>query len=329
MIDFMNKNILIIGGGQLGSRHLQALKFVKYSLNIFVVDQNVASLRMCKERYSAINNPQSTNHPIEYLNSIPEGVDYFLVIISTGAKNRANLIEELMSKCVVQNMVLEKILFQVDLDYFRTKQLLDNTNIKVFVNCSMRMVNFYKDLHKLFFGKKILYKVTGSNFNLISNLIHYLDHMAYLIGSTQFTLSSDYLDYPPIQSKRPEYLELTGIITSKFSNGSVGIFTSFSDGDLPVTIEIESENCRIISKESENKAYLSQKIDSWTWKESEIHIPFQSELTATMVNNLIEVGTCDLVQFNESMEIHLNMHKSLLAFLNQWSVSSIDEIPFT
>lgn len=190
-------------------------------------------------------------------------------------------------------------------------------------------MNFYKDLYKLFNGKAFLYKVTGSNYNLITNLIHYLDHMAYLAGSTQFTLNTEYLDYPPIQSKRSDYLEMTGTVIAKFSNGAIGIFTSFPEGNLPLTIEIESENYRVISKESEQKANLSDKINSWYWKELNIKIPFQSELTATLINNLIENGTCDLVSYNESMEIHLKMHKALLNFINQKSDGHVEELPFT
>ena len=46
------KRIFIIGAGQLGSRHLQALKSSSNSLNIFIVDPSLESLNIAKEEKS-------------------------------------------------------------------------------------------------------------------------------------------------------------------------------------------------------------------------------------------------------------------------------------
>ena len=45
------KTVLVIGAGQLGSRHLQALKLVQNDLSISVVDPFQASLDVAKERF--------------------------------------------------------------------------------------------------------------------------------------------------------------------------------------------------------------------------------------------------------------------------------------
>ena len=47
-------NIAIIGAGQLGSRHLQGLKKAQAPMNIYVLDANNDSLKICEQRYNEI-----------------------------------------------------------------------------------------------------------------------------------------------------------------------------------------------------------------------------------------------------------------------------------
>ena len=49
------KKVFIIGAGQLGSRHLQALKYVKEALDISVIDPREESLSTAKERYASLD----------------------------------------------------------------------------------------------------------------------------------------------------------------------------------------------------------------------------------------------------------------------------------
>ena len=49
-----SKKVVIIGAGNIGSRHLQALKAVKIPLEIFVIDPSQASLDLSKERYKSM-----------------------------------------------------------------------------------------------------------------------------------------------------------------------------------------------------------------------------------------------------------------------------------
>ena len=45
------KKIFIIGSGELGSRHLQSLKNIKTSLEIYIIDPSNKSLKIAQERY--------------------------------------------------------------------------------------------------------------------------------------------------------------------------------------------------------------------------------------------------------------------------------------
>ena len=47
-------HILLIGAGQIGSRHLQALALSDINIEISVVDSSTASLAVAKDRYKQV-----------------------------------------------------------------------------------------------------------------------------------------------------------------------------------------------------------------------------------------------------------------------------------
>ena len=92
------KKIIIIGAGNIGSRHIQALKSVKTPLKIHVIDPSVKALKISKERYDSIH-PDILNHEISYsrdLNIQDDQID--IAIIATTSKVRRGVIENLLER---------------------------------------------------------------------------------------------------------------------------------------------------------------------------------------------------------------------------------------
>jgi len=81
----MNKiKIAVIGAGNIGSRHLQALANLKYEAEIYVVDPDKKALSTAKERYENIINNSSSPHTINYLssfNDLPNSLDFAIVCV--------------------------------------------------------------------------------------------------------------------------------------------------------------------------------------------------------------------------------------------------------
>lgn len=322
------KTVFIIGAGQLGSRHLQALKVVKTPLDITVIDPSDMSLKIAKERYEGV--PGEKTHLVKYIQDIPALFDEVdIAIVPTNSNVRRQVIETLLSRGKVKNMILEKLLFNSTDDYFKVQELLKSKAVKTWVNCSMRTMPFYVGLKSLLHESTFLYTVTGSRFGLITNVIHYIDHMAYLSGESNYQLDTNLLEYPPIASKRQGFLELNGTLSVKFSNGCKGVFTCFSDGTMPVMIEIVSPEIRIISKEWEGKSLISAKNDNWKFVEVDSAIPYQSQMTANVVSDIIRTGSCVLVDYDEAVKIHLTLLEGLQCYLNKQSNNKYDLFPFT
>lgn len=323
------KTVLVIGAGQLGSRHLQALKLVQDDLRISVVDPFQTSLDVAKERFEGFTG-KGGNHSISYFSTVDELTDkYFDVVISASScDTRYEALTKLLAKAEVQNFLLEKVVFNKEKDYHSFKKLLDEKKINAFVNCSMRTMPFYREIKNDFVDTDLQYFVSGSNYRLMSNIIHYVDHMVYLSGCTEFTVDCTLLDKKYITSKREGFWEFNGTLIVKFANGSSGLFTSYNGGDSPAVIYINNEKCKIVSRESEGKIWMQKHSDEWKWNELDFRIPYQSEMTSKIITDLLNTGECELVKYDESMNTHIQLYTPILEHFNKYN-EKLDYYPFT
>lgn len=321
------KTIAIIGAGQLGSRHLQALNMVEFPLSIQVVDVNSDSLRRAQERFNAF--PENKLHQISYQPRLEAEEQFDIVIIASNADHRFEIIQDLLQKSTVRHLVLEKLLFCQENEYHAAAELLHAHKVKTWVNCCMRMMAFYQKLQPLMRNTSIQYHVHGSQYGLITNAIHYLDHVAALTGCNQFILDTRYLDKKIIPSKRPGFYEVTGTLIAQFSNNSFAYLHSSAEGNAPAQIEIYQDDYRVIAREAEQKAWISQARTDWQWQEQAAPIPFQSSLTADLVTSLIMKNDCSLPDYASSMQTHLQLLKPLKDFLQEQGFSSPVDYPFT
>lgn len=309
------KNICIIGAGNIGSRHLQGLKKVTTPLHIEVIDPSVKSLKIAQERYDQICS--SIQHEISFLqdmNKISRKID--LAIIATNSAIRAEIVQKLLANAEVKYFILEKLLFQKYDDYFKIQRLFKKNKTKAWVNCSMRTMPFYFKLKQYLKNKPIQYFVNGSQYGLITNAIHYIDHIAYLTDCYDFTLDTTHLDKKPIESKREGFLELNGTLNVYFKDGSFGSLTCYPEGNAPIIIQVFTESFRCISKETENKAWISES-DIWQWKKQSNTILYQSQMTGNVVDEILKKGSCKLTPFEESIKIHTQLLEDLNHFLNE------------
>lgn len=323
------KHICIIGTGQIGSRHLQALKSVSIPVVIHLVDPSKDSLETALSRYKDYQGRANKHEIICYssVSELTESID--LAIISTNSDVRFKVITELANRTSVKNFILEKLLFQRKEDFKIIGNLFNKYNSKVWVNCTMRTVPVYHNLKNCMAGNIIRYSVTGSQYGLVTNAIHYIDHMAYLTDSYHYEADTTALVRNPIKSKRKGFLELNGTLGIRFKNGSTGSITCFADGNLPMLIEVYNDGFRFISRENEQKAWISKPDDYWKWHELSAQIPYQSQMTTKVAEDILLSGKCMLTPYEKSAELHLNLLESLKKFLNNSSSRKYKYYPFT
>jgi hypothetical protein len=310
------KNIVIIGAGQLGSRHLQGLLKLKGEFSIFVIDPSDASLQTAENRAQEIDH----NHKIHYANNIqniPQQIN--LAIIATGADVREQLIKVLLNHAQVDFLILEKVLFQDLQAYTRISTLLKQKGIKTWVNHPRRMFSHYQELKSQIHKKKspLVYAITGSNWGLGCNALHYIDLICYLSDSNLNTLETNWLDYEIISSKRIGYIEFTGTLKGTLSNGDNFTITSFNREPSGITMFVASDNESWTIKESGASQIIHCLSGSTENPDiTPIKMLFQSELTSTLTSELFESGQCKLPTYEEARKSHSLFIETMLQYYN-------------
>lgn len=318
--------IQIVGAGQLGSRHLQALQAVETPLSIHVVDPSPASLEVARQRFEALIGV--TKHSICFDTVVEPSESVDLAIVATNANTRHEAALALLRASQVRFMVLEKLLFDQSAPYDSFVKELASTGTQAWVNCPMRVMAPYESIRQQLGGRPINYRVEGSQFGLVTNAIHYLDHVVHLTGCSEFTIDCADLDAQTIPSKRAGFLELTGRLFARFADGSRCEIVCHAEGNAPVLVEISTPAARWLVRESESKLWASAADTNWAWSEQPARIPYQSEMTAQVVRDLLAYGSCGLTPITQS----ISTHKALLEPLRDWLRTgnpTLDHFPFT
>ena len=322
------KNIAIIGAGNLGSRHLQALALTEIPLAIQVVDPSKDSLDIAKKRWEEMKENPLVKSLSFHENISDLNPDLDVVIVATSSKPRCTIVKQLLAKCRVSYMILEKVLFPQLSDYDEVQRLIADKNIKVWVNCGRRNTSFYKKMHDLFKSEKnITMNVSGDNWGLGCNTIHYLDTYAFITDQKIFTFDTENLDKNCISSKRGGDIEFTGSLRFKSPKGEL-MLTSYNQELAPSIITIQSENLFALINETEKFANVLTR-HGWQWKKFDMDIKYQSQLTQNLVKELILTGECGLPTYEESSALHKVMLSGFLYHYNRFCEEGAFLCPIT
>lgn len=322
------RTVLIIGAGQLGSRHLQGL--VKYSgeLEVYVLDPSIDSLKIAQEREKEITH----KHKIIYSQSwasLPEFFD--LVIIATSANVREAITVELLEKHKVRFLILEKVLFQELATYKRVHDLLDKNNVTTYVNHPRRMFQSYKNLKQsLKENERSVYGIVGGNWGLGCNALHFLDLFVYLSGKKIKDINVNGVDNELIESARKGFVEFTGTLSGHLEDESFFSITSFKGDPSSGTVTVFNNEQRFIIQEGGTpQIHKLAKDNLFKPENSEFNIQYQSDLTTNLVKELFENDFCSLPTYDEARYSHELFINVLLEKYNTITGLKATSLPIT
>lgn len=321
--------VALIGAGNLGSRHLQALKLTQRKIKITVCEPNEKARLVAQNRYSEYKDNSYIQNIcyIENFKMLQEKQD--LVIIATSAQERYEIASWCVENLSVKYLLLEKIVFQRLQDFENFKKKIKNKNIKVWVNCPRRMYDFYKTLRKRI-GKieKLDMIVSGSSWGLGCNSIHILDLYLYLTQCNTYEYDITNLDNGYFESKRNGYIEFSGELIVKTEKGRV-ILKSYKDGSIPSGIFIDSKKIRGQILEEQGKGIIQCVDNNWSVEEVKFNARYQSSLTNKVVEQLIDSGTCELTNYEDTIILHKIILSAFLKHLNKNLNNEVERCPIT
>lgn len=333
-------NILLIGVGKLGSRHLQALSQVQIpNTNIYVVDTSLAAIETAKERYAQMP-VNSAITSVNYLSSIDDlkEKEVNLAIVATTSEYRKDIINNLCKNFRIQYLLLEKFLFQDEHSFHQIKNVLQEANIKTWVNCPRRQWDFYNDLKLQLVDKELLQvDITGSHWSLATSAIHFIDLIAFLIDIKSYEiLDLDFGNtYVPAYSaitgaRESKYIEFYGSMKGKFKGSAYFNFTCLKS-EMPFSITFITNKGVINIFEELGKSVFNiygpnRQINI---SEQSFVMPYQSHLTNLIAEDIILNGVSRLTTFEEAVQLHLPLLNSYLNFLSSLKNERIIVCPIT
>lgn len=297
------KKCLIIGAGQLGSRHLQGLIKNLDQLEIYVLDPSENSIKIAQEKEREIVHI----HTLVYTKTWETLPNYFdLVIIATNANVREKVINNLLQNHKVIFLILEKVLFQELAAYQRVHELLVQYNVVTYVNHPRRMFESYKSIKtNLDLYNPAVYSVVGSNWGLGCNAIHFLDLFVYLSGKKLKDINVQSVDNKLLESSRTGFVEFTGTITGHLSDGSSFSITSLQGDSSSITVTVFNNEQRYIIQEGGTpQIFKLEKKNSFKCEMELFKVQYQSELSTNIALELLENGFCLLPSYDESRHTH-------------------------
>lgn len=320
----------VIGAGQLGSRHLQGiLTYRKTSLKVFVVDPSDASLQRAEQRSREISHP----HRLTYVRAIKElPVQLDLVVVATNSDVRAAVVCDLFNHSAVKRLILEKVLFQSIEEYDAIEKLLTARAVDCFVNHPRRMFSHYRNLREYFHGSNDLSaQAVGRNWGLGCNAVHIIDLFEFLTGSALSELDTSGLDPEILPSKRAGFVEFTGTLSGRLSNGGTFQISSFA-GTTPNALSISllgsAQRCTVHEAEREC-VLLREENAAFTSTDIPLEPKFQSELSGLFIEEFAEGRNSGLTDFKSSFRTHRIYIAALLAFFRHHRGAQHIKLPIT
>lgn len=304
----MKVNIGIIGLGNIGKRHLEAVYKIKNEAYIFGYDPNKDALKNFDAPKDNINNKTFTF--CNNMEMFPEYLD--VAIISTSSAVRREMFEELINVSVVKFVIFEKFLFQRESDYFFVNEILTEKKITAYVNTSRRVYSGYNRIREeLNECDSFKYDLVGSNWGLCCNIVHFMDCIKYLSSEETIEVTGFDCRSIPREAKREGYMELFGTISGKTKKCLSYSVSCMEEDNIPITICIETDNKTYEINESEDNVIVTDmlgNVDSYSLGDL-----YTSQCTTIIVEDLVDSGKCVLPLYEDSMQTHL----AVLPFLTK------------
>tara|TARA_B100001113_G_C21059391_1_gene600453 strand:+ start:322 stop:1299 length:978 start_codon:yes stop_codon:yes gene_type:complete len=297
----IKRTVIIIGVGNLGLRHFESLVVSGMNLHIILLDPNDKSLKRAKNHLKCLDfNKELIS--VKLINDFKNVLDFIdIAVIATNSNVRLDVLNKLISASKIKFLILEKVLFQKLEDYEKCYSLLQDNNVKCYVNCPMRTYDIFENIKSFIDNSlKLEIYVEGGDWSLGCNSIHYIDLFSFLSNSTVDYCTLN-LDKEIIESKRKGFIEFTGSMELGYRNNSLNLSSISKSSDSKLIKIMSGKNLFMID---ENSGICEHYVENEKINEYGFRYPYQSEITKNFVKELFETNDCKLPKYLNSMKLH-------------------------
>jgi len=322
---------LLVGCGQLGGRHLQALAGLPEISRIEVVDPNAESLAMGRQRLAEL--PGAHASKVRWLSSLTDASpSRDLCVIATLAAVRGRLLREVAQRLDYRRFLLEKLVAQSAEEMERLVAFARAYELAVWVNCKARAYPFYLQARaRVRPEAPILLSVIGGNHGLANNGVHAADLFAFFDGGDRIELGAAQVDPILHPSKRGAGLfDLSGTLVGTTARGSRFVLSFSQQPQAIEQVALVSPAYRFIADPMQRWAMESDEASGWSWRpaafEGELLV---SQMTTAFAREILAEERCGLPSLEQSLVAHRFILSALQPFFSQLMERRIDACPVT
>ncbi len=297
--------VLLVGCGEIGSRHLQAVASLPDVRQVEIVDQRPEALELGRKRISELPSP-NTSITFRWLSSLAEashGGD--LCIVATQADVRCRVVREVAETLGYSKFLLEKLVSQSTADYRSLIRFCEKKQIAAWVNCKGRAHPSHIHVKQhLVPGEPIVFSASGGNHGLVTNGVHVADLFAFYDGAEHIECVWSEIDPVLHQTKRGAY-DLSGTLCGRSVRGSTFMLSLAADHVQPALFSIVSPHYRVALDDVNKWIYESCEDSAWKWRP----VPFEADLnissmTRAFAADILSSGRCRLPTLTECFAAH-------------------------
>ncbi len=304
-------NILIVGLGNIGRRYLEGLANSRSDYTLHLLEKNKKKINELQEY---LNKKKFNNQILVYSNPnlLPKKI--YLSINSTTANCRVEVLKSIIKNRFIKFWIFEKPLGQSlsDINYFNKKLFKKNS----WVNLPRTNFKHYKIIKNLLKNEKVVkLEVSGNNWGLCCNGIHFIYLFSWLLNSELKTIDFSKLNKWR-KTKRKSFWEIDGILNLKFKNKIEGVLkaTLNQKERKSCSLTIFTKKKKYFLNEITNKLFINGKL-----KMSGISKPLISNTISKTLIDLKKENKCNLPSVYSTLNHHSLFLKGLI---KNWRVSS-------
>ena len=299
------KRITLIGCGNIGTRLLQSIVTMPEGepLELTCIDPSEDQLDLAENRIKETADGDMPPHIDLMLStdftSMKPGED--LAIIATASRPRADLTLRLLGAAAPRRLLLEKFLFTKRSDYAKVATALAAAGVETFVHTPRPTWPGYQSLSsRLERSRPVRMTVSGSNWALASNAVHFIAAFQALSGEPNGAFDASGLDAEPVENKRAGYMDVTGTLSFRTSGGSELVMTSLKTGSDPIVVHVDAAGQRFEIHEN------ARQIRPGDAPAETFNIRFASQMQPVL-QALIQGASHDLPSYQALAPIHVDL----------------------
>ena len=310
----MNK-IIVIGTGNIGKRHIQAISNLKIKYKLICYDHLEESLISLK-KFIRENNIKLKNLKIEnkFEKTINNIDNKTIIILATTANQRKEILEKIIQKKPL-SIIIEKPVCQKEEDYNSIIRLKNKLNIPIYVNFPRHSSPTYKKIFSEIRKKEnIIFIANDTKVGFACNGIHLLELATWLLNSKKYKILNSEIE-SIYETKREGFFDFSGRLTLKLGK-NLSLININNQKTIP-SIEIITENKIYKIDEEKQKIII---IDNKNLKINKFELPHTSQITDKIIQNILNNKIPNIPTIEETYL----PHKILFNFMKKNNIQNIN-----